>query len=133
MAFYSPCRASLWKAGVKSFKFHLRRIIGYRTLSKAEFATLLCQIEVCLNTRPIAAPSDDPSELFALTLGYFLIGRPLISVPEESVLEINANRLSRAAKYKLCRFGALDRRITCMHCKFEINDQNHIRILKSVI
>ncbi|KAH0944378.1 hypothetical protein HN011_007012 [Eciton burchellii] len=66
-------------------------------LSKAELATLLWQIEACLNSRLIAALSD-PGDLSALaTLGYFLIGRPLISVPEDSVLGvlINANRLSR--------------------------------------
>ncbi|KAH0945724.1 hypothetical protein HN011_011004 [Eciton burchellii] len=85
----------LWEASVKSFKFHLRRVIGSRTLSKAEFATILCQIEACLNSRPIAALSDDPGDLSALTPGHFLIGRPLLSVSEESVLEINEHRLSR--------------------------------------
>jgi hypothetical protein len=85
----------LWKAGVKSLKFHLRRVIGSRTLSKAEFATLLCQIEVCLKSRSIAPLTDDPADLSALTPGHFFIGRPLVAVPEESVLEINANRLSR--------------------------------------
>ncbi|XP_071581338.1 uncharacterized protein [Temnothorax nylanderi] len=52
-------------------------------------------IEACLNSRPISPLSDDPSDYTALTPGHFLIGRPLTSVPEESVLEINANRLSR--------------------------------------
>jgi hypothetical protein len=49
----APHFGGLWEAGVKSLKFHLRRVIGSRTLSKAEFATLLCQIEACLNLRPI--------------------------------------------------------------------------------
>jgi hypothetical protein len=90
----APHFRGLWEAGVKSFKFHLRRVIGSRTLFKAEFTTLLYQIEACLNSRPIAALSDDPSDLFTLMPGHFLIGRPLVSVPEESVLETNANRLS---------------------------------------
>ncbi|KMQ88170.1 hypothetical protein RF55_12386 [Lasius niger] len=85
----------LWEAGVKAFKHHLRRVIGSHTLSRAEFATLLCKIEACLNFRSISALSDDPTDLSALTPGHFLIGRPLISVPEESVLDLNANRLSR--------------------------------------
>ncbi|KAH0945579.1 hypothetical protein HN011_004122 [Eciton burchellii] len=85
----------LWEAEVKSLKFHLRRVIGARTLSKAEFATLLCQIEACLNSRPIAPLTDDPADLSALMPGHFLIGRPLVAAPEDSVLEINANRLSR--------------------------------------
>ncbi|XP_018373144.1 PREDICTED: uncharacterized protein LOC108767666 [Trachymyrmex cornetzi] len=90
----APHFGGLWEAGVKSFKGHLRRAIGARTISRAEFATLLCQIEACLNSRPIAALSDDPSDMSALTPGHFLIGRPLIAGPEESVLEINADRLS---------------------------------------
>jgi len=41
----APHFGGLWEAGIKSFKFHLRRAIGSRTLSKAEFAMILCQIE----------------------------------------------------------------------------------------
>ncbi|KAH0947926.1 hypothetical protein HN011_000618 [Eciton burchellii] len=37
----APHFGGLWEAGVKSFKFHLRRVIGSRTLSKAEFAMIL--------------------------------------------------------------------------------------------
>lgn len=91
----APHFGGLWEAGVKSFKFHLKRVIGSRTLSRAEFVTLLCRIEACLNSRPISSMSDDPTDLSALTPGHFLIGRPLISVPEDSVLSINEKRLSR--------------------------------------
>ncbi|XP_029167681.1 uncharacterized protein LOC114938094 [Nylanderia fulva] len=91
----APHFGGIWEAGVKSLKSHLKRIAGSRTLSQAEFATLLCQIEACLNSRPIAALSDDPSDLSALTPGHFLIGRPIVAIPEESVLAIDTNRLSR--------------------------------------
>ncbi|XP_029157225.1 uncharacterized protein LOC114929725 [Nylanderia fulva] len=64
-------------------------------LAWLEFATLLCQIEACLNSRPLAALTSDPDSFEALTPGHFLIGRPLLSAPGESVLEINENRLSR--------------------------------------
>ncbi|XP_018370110.1 PREDICTED: uncharacterized protein LOC108765763 [Trachymyrmex cornetzi] len=63
----APHFGGLWEAGVKSFKAHLKRVVGARTISRAEFATLLCQIEACLNSRPIAALSDDPSDMSALT------------------------------------------------------------------
>ncbi|KAH0948990.1 hypothetical protein HN011_006811 [Eciton burchellii] len=76
------------------FSRSLRRVIDSRTLSKAEFATLLCQIEACLNSRLIAPLTDDPADLSALTPGPFW-GRPLVAAPEDFVLEINANRLSR--------------------------------------
>ncbi|XP_029166200.1 uncharacterized protein LOC114937005 [Nylanderia fulva] len=91
----TPHFGGLWEAGVKSFKTHLKRTVGSHTLSQAEFSTLLCRIEACLNSRPIATLSDDPSDLLALTPGHFLIGRPMTAVPEESVLAINKNRLSR--------------------------------------
>jgi len=91
----APHFGGLWEAGVKSLKFHLRRVVSSRTLSKTEFATLLYQIEGCLNSRPIAPLSDDRSDLSALTSGHFLIGRPLVALPEESILDVNANRLSR--------------------------------------
>ncbi|XP_029155640.1 uncharacterized protein LOC114928553 [Nylanderia fulva] len=67
----APHFGGLWEAGVKSLKSHLKRVAGSRTLSQAEFATLLCQIEACLNSRPIAALSDDPNDLSALTPGHF--------------------------------------------------------------
>lgn len=91
----APHFGGLWEAGVKGFKYHLKRVVGARTLSQVEFATLLCQIEACLNSRPISALHDDPNDFSVLTPGHFLIGRPLVSPPEESTLEIDPNRLSR--------------------------------------
>ncbi|XP_067207875.1 uncharacterized protein [Linepithema humile] len=91
----APHFGGLWEAAVKGFKLHFKRIAGARTLSRAEFVTLLCKIEACLNSRPLAAQSDDPSDLAAITPGHFLIGRPLLAVPEESVAGANPGTLSR--------------------------------------
>ncbi|XP_029155176.1 uncharacterized protein LOC114928260 [Nylanderia fulva] len=91
----APHFGGLWEAGVKGLKFHLKRVTGSRTLSQIEFATLLCQIEACLNSQPISALHDDPNDFSAIIPGHFLIGRPLISLPEESNLEIDSDRLSR--------------------------------------
>ena len=99
----SPHFGGLWEAGVKSFKHHLKRVIGNHTLSQLEFATLLCQIEACLNSRPLAAVTSDPDSFEALTPGHFLIGRPLLSVPEESVLDIKESRLSRWQRVQAMR------------------------------
>ncbi|XP_011157569.1 uncharacterized protein LOC105194384 [Solenopsis invicta] len=84
----------IWEAGVKSMKHHLRRIVGKHTLIK-EFGILLCEIEACLNSRPILAMTSDPEDFATLTPGHFLIGAPLLTVPEALVIDLNENRLSR--------------------------------------
>jgi hypothetical protein len=52
-------------------------------LFKIEFTTLLYQIEAYLNSRLIAALSDNSNHLIVLTPDHFLIGRSLVFVPEE--------------------------------------------------
>ena len=99
----APHFGGLWEAGVKSFKHHLKRVVGAHTLSQLEFATLLCQIEACLNSRPLTAIRDDPEDFSALTPGHFLIGRPLLAVPEPSLLDVSENRLSRWQKLQAMR------------------------------
>lgn len=91
----SPHFGGLWEAAVKSFKFHLKRIISQSTLSYEEFNTVLIEIEASLNSRPLCVLSSDPNDINALTPGHFLTGGPINSVPEPSLLNINENRLDR--------------------------------------
>ena len=91
----APHFGGLWEAGVKSTKYHLKRVIGNHHLSFEELSTLLCQIEACLNSRPLTQLSTDPSDLGVLTPGHFLIGEPLTSVPDPDLTNIKLNRLSR--------------------------------------
>ncbi|XP_011877909.1 PREDICTED: uncharacterized protein LOC105567569 [Vollenhovia emeryi] len=91
----APNFRGLWEAAVKSMKHHLRRVIGDVTLTYEEMATLLAQIEACLNSWPLQAMSDDPEDLEALTPGYFLVGTALSAVPEPSLAEEPTNRLVR--------------------------------------
>lgn len=91
----SPNFGGLWEAGVKSVKFHLKRILNDRVLSFEELSTLLCQIESCLNSRPLCPLSPDPSDFNALTPAHFLIGEPTNCIPEENLLDANLSRLSR--------------------------------------
>ncbi|XP_044760248.1 uncharacterized protein LOC123317705 [Coccinella septempunctata] len=78
----SPHHGGLWEAGVKSIKYHLKRTIGNHTLTYEELSTLLCQIEACLNSRPLIALSEDTEEIDVITPGHFLIGHPLKAIPE---------------------------------------------------
>ncbi|XP_011687752.1 PREDICTED: uncharacterized protein LOC105449960 [Wasmannia auropunctata] len=91
----APHFGGLWEAGVRSMKHHLKRCIGLYTLTLEEMTTLLCRVEACLNSRPLAAISDSLDDYRALTPGHFLTGSPLIAIPEPSVLDLNENRLSR--------------------------------------
>ncbi|XP_076301647.1 uncharacterized protein LOC143219631 [Lasioglossum baleicum] len=105
----APHFGGLWEAGVRSVKHHLRRVLGDRMLSFEEFTTLLCRIEACLNSRPIAPLSDALDDCEPLTPGHFLIGTALTTSPEPSVLHLNENRLSRwqLVRHKIERFWRL--------------------------
>ncbi|XP_075990301.1 uncharacterized protein LOC142985948 [Anticarsia gemmatalis] len=72
-----PSAGGLWEAAVKSFKFHLKRVIGEQKLTYEEFSTLLIQIEACLNSRPLCALTDDPEDL---TPSHFLTSGPLLTI-----------------------------------------------------
>ncbi|XP_029178506.1 uncharacterized protein LOC114946224 [Nylanderia fulva] len=91
----APHFGGKWEAGVKSVKHHLRRVIGETLLTYEELSTLLIQIEAILNSRPLSALSDDPSDSVALTPGHFLVGNSLTAVPEPSLIDLPQNRLSR--------------------------------------
>ncbi|KMQ89534.1 hypothetical protein RF55_10830 [Lasius niger] len=69
---YSPHLGGLWEAGVKSCKYHLKRVMCNALYTYEELATLLIQIEACLNSRPLSPSSSDPSDLQPLTPGHFL-------------------------------------------------------------
>ena len=79
---YSPHFGGIWEAGVKSVKSHMKKVIDDQLLTFEEMSTLLCQIEACLNSRPLTPLSNDPTDLAPLTPGHLLIGRPLSSLPE---------------------------------------------------
>ncbi|XP_018397776.1 PREDICTED: uncharacterized protein LOC108775824 [Cyphomyrmex costatus] len=92
----APNFGGLWEAAIKSTKTHLKRVIGRTTLSYEEMYTLLIQIEAVLNSRPITALSEDPSnDLSYLTPGHFLIGDVINSLVEPSLEHLGPRRLSR--------------------------------------
>ena len=74
----SPHFGGLWEAAVKAAKHHLKRIVGTQKLTYEEFATTLCQVEACLNSRPLLAiTSHDTDGVSTLTPGHFLVGHSL--------------------------------------------------------
>ncbi|GFS50000.1 integrase catalytic domain-containing protein [Trichonephila clavipes] len=90
----APHFGGLWEAGVKSLKYHLKRVIGNSILSHEEFLTLVVQNEAVLNSRPICPLSNDPNGE-TLTSAHFLVGSSLVAIPDPDYIEIPLNRLSR--------------------------------------
>ncbi|CAI6373869.1 unnamed protein product [Macrosiphum euphorbiae] len=78
----APHFGGLWEAAVKSAKHHLARTTGKAKLTLSELSTLLCQIEACLNSRPLIPMSSDPNDFTSLTPAHFLLGAPVTSFPE---------------------------------------------------
>jgi hypothetical protein len=91
----TPNFGGLWEAGVKSVKFHIKRVVGETVLTYDELYTLLTRIEACLNSRPLVPMSNDPNDLTAITPGHFLIGEALTAPLEPDLIELKINRLSR--------------------------------------
>ncbi|XP_076660298.1 uncharacterized protein LOC143363618 [Halictus rubicundus] len=91
----SPHFGGLWEAAVKSFKHHLKRVVGDELFTYEQFATFVTEIEAILNSRPLTPLSSDPNDPQALTPGHFLIGSAMTSLPEVNFNETSSNRLSK--------------------------------------
>ncbi|XP_065356163.1 uncharacterized protein LOC135950555 [Calliphora vicina] len=109
----APHMGGLWEAGVKSFKYHFRRIAGCLKYTFEEFSTLLARIESCLNSRPLCPLSESADCLDVLTPGHFLIGGPLLTPPELEITEALVSITNRWQRVK-----AINQRL-CMRWKDE--------------
>ncbi|GBN98193.1 hypothetical protein AVEN_154690-1 [Araneus ventricosus] len=94
----APNFDGLWEAGVKSFKYHLKRVVGSSKLTLEEFLTVIVQIEGILNSRPLTPLSTDTDDFQVLTPGHFLIGKPINAIPEPDVTEKKDNLLNKWQK-----------------------------------
>ncbi|XP_058817910.1 uncharacterized protein LOC131681223 [Topomyia yanbarensis] len=90
----APHFGGLWETAVKSAKTQLLKAIGNVNVAYEDMLTLLAQIEMCLNSRPLTPMPDDPSDLEVLTPGHFLVGSNLQAVPEADLKESPDNRLN---------------------------------------
>ncbi|XP_062539151.1 uncharacterized protein LOC134207450 [Armigeres subalbatus] len=91
----SPHFGGIWEAGVKSMKYHMKRVVGDTKLTYEEMTTFLAQTETILNSRPLGQMSEDPNDLTLLTPSHFLINRSSVALPEPSYEEEKIGRLSR--------------------------------------
>ncbi|GFT68732.1 HTH_Tnp_Tc3_2 domain-containing protein [Trichonephila clavipes] len=82
-----PPERQLGEAGVKSFKFYLKRAVENLKMTLRILPTIITQIEGILNSRSIIPLSEDIDDLEVLTPGHFSIGRSIISLSEPNLLD----------------------------------------------
>lgn len=87
----APHFGSIWEASVKSTKFHLKRVLAEASLTFEEMYTILCQVEGCLNSRPLCIKFE--GDVDPLTPSHFLILRPMAAIPDYDLgtLKVNYN------------------------------------------
>lgn len=89
----APHHGGLWEAAVKSLKHHLTHLIEGIALTFEELYTVTVRIEACLNSRPIAALKDDPTDLTMLTPGHLATGAQIIAPMPPRAEQIPASGL----------------------------------------
>ena len=96
----APHFGGLWEAAVKSFKNHMKRVVGEVKVNFEELTTVIAQVEACLNSRPLTPLPQAPDDLEVLTPGHFLVGRPLEALPDHPSSNQNMPTLRR---WHLCQ------------------------------
>lgn len=89
----SPTFGGLWEAGVKTVKFHLKRVLNNAKVTFEDMYTILVQIEAIANSRPLSPLSSDPNDLNSLTPAHFLISKPFTQIPDNNYVDVPQNRL----------------------------------------
>ena len=77
----SPHWGGLWELGIKAAKRHLKKTMGTNVLNYEELATLICDIEAILNSRPLIEASDDPNDDTVLTPAMLVNGKEFRYLP----------------------------------------------------
>ena len=94
----SPHFGGLWESAVRSMK---KRIMGTTPLSFEELTTVLCQVEACLNSRPLLPmTSHNQDGLQSLTAGHFLLFNQPSSLQPDPRIPDNTSLLR---KWNLCQ------------------------------
>lgn len=92
---HAPHFGGIWEAGVKSTKYHLKRILGNARLNFEEFTTVVAQIESCLNSRPLYPQTEDPGDGQILTPNHLLFAYGSSVLPEPCPIDIPTRIVNR--------------------------------------
>ena len=80
----APHFGGLWESAVRSAKKHLTRVFGSALYSFEELTTISCQVEACLNSRPLLpTTSHNQDGLATLTASHFLLYSSPTAYPED--------------------------------------------------
>lgn len=90
----TPHFGGLWEASVKLAKKHLTKVVKNVTLHHDSFVTLLAMVEAVLNSRPITPLAVNPADGQPLTPAHFLVGAPLIALPDPVIQDLPRNQRS---------------------------------------
>jgi hypothetical protein len=94
----APWYGGIWERLVQSAKRCLKRVIGRTTLTFLELQTVLVEIEVILNSRPLCPLYDDDMEE-PLTPNHLLFGRKLSQYNVQHENEVNMSVGSKRVRY----------------------------------
>ena len=87
---------------MKSMKTQLKRVIGDTKLTFEEFATVLMQVEACLNSYPLVPSPCNDDGIEALTPGHFLISKQVESLQDPSSSSLHLSSLLMALVSVYC-------------------------------
>ena len=82
---------------IRSCREHLRHVTGFQSLTEENLQTLVVEVELLVNSRPLTEVSSDPFDLAAITPNDLLILKPMDPLPP-GVFEPDPTRLRRGWK-----------------------------------
>lgn len=134
----TKCSALRWIVGscstfVQDFTNPCHGLMGRHNPSLEELTTILCRIEAILNSRPLTPISSSPLDLDYLSPGHFLIGQPLLAVPN-IIYPTTTGKLSTAGSCfisPISRFGTDGPVNTYVHYRTEQNVQTMFQTSKT--
>ena len=78
---YAPFWGGFYERMVRSVKTPLKKILNNSKVETEEMRTILIEIEMILNNRPLTYMHNSPDEVSPLTPSHFLVGRRLDCLP----------------------------------------------------
>ena len=105
----SPHFGGLWESAIKSMKKHLNRVIGTTLLNFEELTTVACQVEACMNSRPLLPlTSHNQDGLVTLTASHFLFFQSPAAFPEDPRLPEKPHLLKKVELMQVPSAALLD-------------------------